>query len=66
MGVLALLVAPRVFRAPEGAAAVCAGVRRPARESSAPRASLGASSRSPSWCCHRSLSHAVGTAWPHL
>ena len=46
-GVLALLVAPRVFRAPEAPAAVCAGVRRPARESSAPRASLGASSRSP-------------------
>ena len=46
-GVLALLVAPRVFRAPEATAAVCAGGRRPARESSAPRASLGASSRSP-------------------
>ena len=40
-------VAPRVFRAPEAPAAVCAGGRRPARESSAPRASLGASSRSP-------------------
>ena len=44
---LLLLVAPRVFRAPEAPAAVCAGGRRPARESSAPRASLGASSRSP-------------------
>ena len=43
----ALLVAPRVFRAPSGPAAVCAGVRRPAREPSALRASLGASSRSP-------------------
>ena len=40
-------VAPRVFRAPEAPAAVCAGVRRPAREPSAPRASLGASARSP-------------------
>ena len=44
---LVLLVAPRVFWAPEGPAAVCAGGRRPAREPSAPRASLGASSRSP-------------------
>ena len=43
----ALLVAPRVFWAPEGSAAVCAGGRRPAREPSALRASLGASSRSP-------------------
>ena len=34
----ALLVAPLVFRAPEGPAAVCAGGRRPAREPSAPRA----------------------------
>ena len=46
-----LLVAPLVLRAsvarPSGPAAVCAGGRRPARESSAPRASLGASSRSP-------------------
>ena len=40
-------VYPRVFRAPEAPAAVCAGGRRPAREPSAPRASLGASSRSP-------------------
>ena len=39
-----LLVAPLVFRAPEGPAAVCAGGRRPARWPSAPRASLGASS----------------------
>ena len=38
---------PRVFRASSGPAAVCAGGRRPAREPSAPRASLGASSRSP-------------------
>ena len=44
---LVLLVAPRVFWAPEGSAAVCAGGRRPAREPSALRASLGASSRSP-------------------
>ena len=36
-----------MFRAPEGPAAVCAGGRRPARWPSAPRASLGASSRSP-------------------
>ena len=42
-----MLAAPRVFRAPEGPAAVCAGGRRPARESSALRASLGASPRSP-------------------
>ena len=42
-----LLVDPRVFRAPEGPAAVCAGGRRPAREPSALRASLGASPRSP-------------------
>ena len=42
-----LLVAPLVFRAPSGPAAVCAGGRRPAREPSAPRASLGASPRSP-------------------
>ena len=42
-----LLGAPRVFWAPEGSAAVCAGGRRPARESSVLRASLGASSRSP-------------------
>ena len=42
-----LLVAPLVFRAAEGPAAVCAGGRRPARSPSAPRASLGASARSP-------------------
>ena len=42
-----LLVVPLVFRAPEGPAAVCAGGRRPAREPSALRASLGASPRSP-------------------
>ena len=36
-----------------GRAAVCAGGRRPAREPSAPRASLGASSRSPARPCHR-------------
>ena len=42
-----LLVAPLVFRAPEAPAAVCAGGRRPAREPSALRASLGASPRSP-------------------
>ena len=40
-------MAPLAFRALSGPAAVCAGGRRPARESSAPRASLGASSRSP-------------------
>ena len=50
---LVLLVAPLVFRAPEGPAAVCAGGRRPAREPSAPRASLGASSRSPARPRHR-------------
>ena len=48
-----LLVAPRVFWAPEAPAAVCAGGRRPARESSALRASLGASSRSPARPRHR-------------
>ena len=48
-----VLVAPLVFRAPEGPAAVCAGGRRPARESSALRASLGASSRSPARPRHR-------------
>ena len=48
-----LPVMPLVFRAPSGPAAlmgraaVCAGGRRPAREPSAPRASLGASPRSP-------------------
>ena len=26
----------------------------------------GTASRSPPWCCHRSQSPAVGTAWPHL
>ena len=36
-----------------GRAAVCAGGRRPAREPSAPRASLGASSRSPARPRHR-------------
>ena len=54
------LVAPRVFRAPEGSAAVCAGGRRPAREPSALRASLGASSRSPARPRHRpSISHVI-------
>ena len=48
-----MLVAPLVFRAPEGPAAVCAGGRRPAREPSALRASLGASSRSPARPRHR-------------
>ena len=48
-----LLVAPRVFRAPSGPAAVCAGGRRPAREPSALRASLGASPRSPARPRHR-------------
>ena len=48
-----LLVVPLVFRAPEGPAAVCAGGRRPAREPSAPRASLGASPRSPARPRHR-------------
>ena len=48
-----LLVAPWVFRVPEAPAAVCAGGRRPAREPSAPRASLGASSRSPARPCRR-------------
>ena len=38
---------------PVGRAAVCAGGRRPAREPSAPRASLGASSRSPARPRHR-------------
>ena len=46
-------VAPLVFRAPEAPAAVCAGGRRPAREPSALRASLGASSRSPARPRHR-------------
>ena len=48
-----LPVAPLVFRAPSGPAAVCAGGRRPAREPSALRASLGASSRSPARPRHR-------------
>ena len=48
-----LLVAPLVFRAPEVPAAVCAGGRRPAREPSALRASLGASPRSPARPRHR-------------
>ena len=42
-----MLAVPRVFRVPSGPAAVCAGGRRPAREPSAPRASLGASTRCP-------------------
>ena len=42
-----LPLASLVFRAPSGPATVCAAGRRPAREPSAPRASLGASSRSP-------------------
>ena len=50
---LCCCVAPRVFRAPEGPAAVCAGGRRPAREPSALRASLGASPRSPARPRHR-------------
>ena len=45
---LLLLVAPLVFRAPEAPAAVCAGGRRPARESSAPRAAHAAC-----WCLWR-------------
>ena len=48
-----LPVAPLVFRAPSGPATVCAAGRRPAREPSAPRASLGASSRSPARPRHR-------------
>ena len=44
---------PRVLPALMGRAAVCAGGRRPAREPSAPRASLGASSRSPARPRHR-------------
>ena len=54
-----LPVMPLVFRAPSGPAAlmgraaVCAGGRRPAREPSAPRASLGASPRSPARPRHR-------------
>ena len=50
-------VAPPVFRAPRGVllgrAAWCAPGRRPAREPSAPRASLGASPRSPARPRHR-------------
>ena len=48
-----IVVAPLVFRAPSGPAAVCAGGRRPAREPSALRASLGASPRSPARPRHR-------------
>ena len=54
-----LLVVLLVFWAPEGPAALmgraalCARGRRPAREPSAPRASLGASSRSPARPRHR-------------
>ena len=40
-------------RAPSGRVAVCARGRRPARSPSAPRASLGASSRSPARPCRR-------------
>ena len=48
------LVAPRVLRAPRGGrAALCARGRRPAREPSALRASLGASPRSPARPRHR-------------
>ena len=55
-----LLVAPLMFRAPEAPAAVCAGGRRPAREPSALRASLGASPRSPARPRRRPLiSHVI-------
>ena len=47
------VVAPLVFLVPSGPAAVCAGGRRPAREPSALRASLGASPRSPARPRHR-------------
>ena len=54
------VVAPRVFRAPEAPAAVCASGRRPAREPSVRRASLGASSRSPARPRRRpSISHVI-------
>ena len=43
----------RCSRAPSGRVAVCARGRRPARSPSAPRASLGASSRSPARPCRR-------------
>ena len=52
-----MLVVPRVFRVPcgvlAGRAALCARGRRPAREPSAQRASLGALSRSPARPRHR-------------
>ena len=54
-GVRGLLVTPLV-----GRAALCARGRRPAREPSAPRASLGASPRSPARPRHRpSISHVI-------
>ena len=58
-----LHVAPLVFRAPEAPAAVCAGGRRPAREPSALRASLGASPRSPPVPSGPSGALHTGGAW---
>ena len=67
-GVL-LLLAPLVFRAPEGLlwgrAAWCARGRRPAREPSALRASLGASSRSPARPRRRPRAPQPGPAGTH-
>ncbi len=59
-------VVPLAFRAPPGPAAVCAGGRRPAREPSAPRASLGASARSPARPRRRPPAPPPtgSTAWP--
>ena len=68
--VVVLLVAPLVFRALHcvalwGPAAVCAGGWRPARSPSAPRASLGASSRSPARPRHRPRAPQPGPAATH-
>ena len=59
-----MLVAPLVFRAPEGPAAVCAGGRRPAREIATrePGARSGRS-RGPPWPCHRPPAPRPGPAF---
>ena len=57
-------VVPLAFRAPPGPAAACARGRRPAREPSAPRASLGASARCPARPCHHPQAPLQGPPTP--
>ena len=59
-----MLVAPLVFRAPEGPAAVCAGGRRPAREiATREPADRSGRSRGPPWPCHRPPAPRPGPAF---